>query len=210
MIVIGYFGIILLTVNKNRTKINNILLGIIPFILILGYFERYITLLPQYFVSTNAFASNDEIQIKEISLTQVEKVSVSLIDTISSITVPDWKVKRVFNYLNIINAPLAKKAKFLVQAAAYYKIDYNLVAAISVIESTGGKFTYRPYNAWGWGGSSRAFTFRNWEEAIVTVTRGLAGYYDAGLNTPAKIAPRYNPVTPNEWSRKVSSVMSKM
>lgn len=196
---------------KSYTKI--VFLTIIPLVIFSGYFERYIFLHPQQFVESSALAfssNNMNISVSGVSLPLFKEVPTTLIDKIKSISVDKNKVLRVKNYLARRNSPLAKKASYLVQAATYYKIDYRLVAAISIIESSGGIHTYRPYNAWGWGGAENAFTFRNWEEAITTVTRGLAGYYDRGADTPSEIAPSYNPHTPNDWARKVSSVMSQM
>ncbi|MCC7289793.1 hypothetical protein IT417_00880 [bacterium] len=193
--------------------ISKILLAIIPLLLLAGYFERYLTLLPQYFYTGEVYAYSNlktENFNLNLNLAKFESVPLTLIERIGSLEVDEWKVKRVQNYLKNRGAPLASKAKFLVQSAKYYRIDYRLVAAISIIESSGGRNTYRPYNAWGWGGAEAAFTFRSWEEAIMTVSRGLAGYYAGGANTPAEIAPRYNPHTPKEWSRKVTFVMSQM
>lgn len=194
----------------NKSYISKLFLAIIPVILLIGYFERYLNLLPQYFVTAQVYSKESVVHSGNVELETFTPISLSLIDTISAINVPNWKVERIKNYYDSVGAPLASKSRFLVQAATYYRIDYNLVSAISIIESSGGKNTYRPYNAWGWGGSSRAFVFSSWEEAIVTVSRGLSGYYAGGANTPARIAPRYNPVTPNEWSRKVAYVMEQM
>jgi hypothetical protein len=197
---------------NNKSYITNILLAIIPLLLVVGYFERYLNLLPQYFVSQTVFADNELTSQKplNIQLQELDHIPTTIIDEISNLAVPSWKVSRVYTYLAGRGAPLASEAKYLVQAAAYYKIDYRLVASISIIESSGGLHTYRPYNAWGWGGADNAFVFKSWKDSITTVTRGLSRYYASGAVTPAQIAPRYNPHTPNEWSRKVSYVMEQM
>lgn len=186
-------------------------MAIIPLLLFAGYFERYISMMPQYFSINQLYASN-EYKPKQlgIEVESLKKISVSLIDTISQLNVPEGKVLSVKNYLSSRGAPLASEAKYLVQAAQYYNIDYRIVAAISIVESSGGKHTYRPYNAWGWGGSENAFTFKSWKQSITTVSSGISKYYAGGATTPALIAPRYNPHTPNEWSRKVAFVMEQM
>lgn len=147
---------------------------------------------------TQAISANEELEYQAIS----RKLEMMDVD--------QEKVRKVRNYLAARGAPLAAKAEYLVKTAQEFGIDYRLVAAISVIESGGGKYAYRPYNAWGWGGAVRPFTFTSWEEGIYTVSRGLSRYYASGLITPKQIAPRYNPHTPNEWSRKVEYVMSQM
>lgn len=129
---------------------------------------------------------------------------------LAELSVDRAKVERVRSYLAKRNAPLANHAEYMVRVADEFGLDYRLIPAISVIESNGGRNAYRPYNAWGWGGAAAAYTFNNWEESIYTVGRGLSRYYSYGRITPKQIAPMYNPHTPNEWSRKVSFVMSQM
>lgn len=195
----------------SKSYTTKLLLAIIPVILITGYFERFIYLLPQYFSKSEVYATNSELRYdNNVELPEFKTIPVSLIEKIKGISVETSKVNSVKSYLSQRNSPLASKAKFLVQSAKYFGIDYRLVAAISIIESSGGIHTYRPYNAWGWGGAEAAFTFKNWEEAIVTVSRGLGGYYARGADTPREIAPTYNPHTPNEWSSKVTHVMALM
>lgn len=119
------------------------------------------------------------------------------------------KVENIENYLGRRNAPLAKEAEYIVMMSNKFGIDYRIVVAISIIESSGGIHTYRPYNAWGWGGAE-GFTFENWEHSIYVVSRGIAGYYSRGQDTPEKMAPTYNPHTPEEWGPKVRMVMNRI
>jgi len=164
-------------------------------------------------ISTNAvFASDNEYPFINSTATQEpENSSYSIIKSvIADIKVDSNKVNKIRNYLTLRSAPLAGKAEYIVRMAEKFKIDYRLVAAISVIESNGGKYSYKPYNAWGWGGSTSPYAFKNWEEGIYTVSKGLAKYYSCGAKTPEQIAPRYNPHTPNEWARKVRWVMNQM
>lgn len=130
---------------------------------------------------------------------------------INSRKIDNKKVKRVKDYLKVRNAPLANEAEYLVATAQYFNIDYRLVAAISIIESGGGKYNYRPYNAWGWGGQGRAFVFKDFKEGIYTVSEGLSKYYySVGADTPREIGKRYNPESWQEWARKVELVMNQM
>jgi hypothetical protein len=116
------------------------------------------------------------------------------------------KVENIRRYLAGRNAPLAGYAEEFVRAADHYGIDYRLIAAISVIESNGGRKNFKPYNAWGWG----KMTFENWEQGIWTVSKGLAGYYSRGLTTPKLIATYYCPPNAVNWANKVSYVMYEM
>ena len=118
----------------------------------------------------------------------------------------DVRVTKIQNYLAQRSAPLADYAKELVKAADNYGIDYRLVAAISVIESEGGKHTFKPYNAWGWGN----MTFSSWEDGIWTVSEGLAKYYGKGLDTPAEISYSYCPPNAESWAQRVQYVMDQI
>ncbi len=147
-----------------------------------------------------------------LSLGEVEKVLEKREHTRLYInTDPNFeqKAKNIENYMSRRNSPLKDEARYIVIMANKFGIDYRLVPAISIIESSGGLKLYRRYNAWGWGGAS-GFTFENWEHSIYVVSKGLSGYYSMGLNTPERMAPRYNPHTPNEWGAKVRMVMNQI
>jgi hypothetical protein len=114
------------------------------------------------------------------------------------------KARRIREFYARWNAPMADNAEFIVDTSEKYGIDWRLIPAISIVESTGGRYCFRSYNSFGWGKMS----FSSFEEAIDTVARGLANGY--GTSNPYAIAPRYNPVTPNEWANKVSGLMSQI
>ena len=116
------------------------------------------------------------------------------------------QVGQIRSYLARRSAPLADYAEEFVMAADHYGIDYRIVAAISVMESNGGRKTFRPFNAWGWG----RMTFESWEQGIWTVSKGIAGYYSRGLTTPKLMAPYYCPPNAENWANKVSFVMYEM
>ncbi|MCK9368459.1 hypothetical protein M0R04_00575 [Candidatus Dojkabacteria bacterium] len=196
----------------NKSLFIKIYLVLLINILVFGYLIKSVQSLPQGFLfEKQALANSSANKIdSNVDLYVFKPIPVTLEDKIKGIKIDKAKSNKVRKYLGSIYAPLASKSIFLVQAAKYYKIDYRLVAAISVIESSGGKYTYRRYNAWGWGGSGKPYTFDSWEEAIITVSRGLGNYYSKGADTPREIAPNYNPVTPNEWAGNVNHVMSHM
>lgn len=116
------------------------------------------------------------------------------------------KVENIRKYLAGRHAPLADYAEEFVKAADHYNIDYRIIAAISVIESGGGKHNFRPHNAWGWG----KMTFENWTEGIWTVSAGISRYYSRGLTTPQLIAPYYCPPNAVKWAQNVTFVMNQI
>ena len=114
------------------------------------------------------------------------------------------KVFRIRKYLQSRNSPLSHYAEDFVSASEEYNIDYRIVAAISIIESGGGKKNFRPYNAWGWGKNG----FSNWPEGIWAVSKGIGKYYSKGLTTPRLISYSYCPPSSDAWASKVQAVMN--
>jgi len=119
----------------------------------------------------------------------------------------DKKAEKITRYLESRNAPLAKYTREIVRAGEKYGVEPELIVAISIIESGGGKICFRSHNAWGWGKTS----WPNWETAIDQYTEGLSrGYISKGLDTPSKIAPRYCPPNRYNWARNVQDVVNKI
>lgn len=159
------------------------------------YAEAYASILPQ----PKVYAATTEIK-------NVEPPQEVLATDPRNTENFDKKVAEVRRMLNGYKAPLAANAEDFVRAAEIYKIDYRLLPAISVVESSGGKHLFKPYNPFGWGKSG----FPNFTAAIYDVSRGMSRYYARGADQPEEIARSYNPVTPNEWARKVRAIMGKM
>ena len=158
-------------------------------------------------ISENNSGSNSIVYANEYS--DIEQVNVEEIEvTVKTISPEEVaynsKVSKIKKYLSSRDAPLAKYSEEFVKAADYYDIDYRLVAAISIIESSGGKHTFKPYNAWGWGKSG----FDSWKDGIWTVSKGLGKYYSLGMTTPQSIAPNYCPPSADKWASKVSYIMN--
>jgi hypothetical protein len=151
--------------------------------------------------SNSVVYANEYNNIEQINVEEIEEN----VQTISKEQIAyNNKVSNIKKYLSSRGAPLANYAEDFVKAAEYYDIDYRLVAAISIIESSGGKHTFKPYNAWGWGKSG----FESWTDGIWTVSKGLAKYYSLGMTTPKSISKSYCPPSADSWARKVSYVMS--
>src|SRR4051812_37303324 len=98
----------------------------------------------------------------------------------------DIKAQKVDAYFAKYDLPLEGKGDKLVAAAKENDLPPYLVAALAVVESTGGKFACKNDrdNAFGYG-SCKGVKFDSVDEAIDTVARTIAGnspktarYYD--------------------------------
>ncbi|HAS80453.1 MAG: hypothetical protein UR25_C0001G0056 [Candidatus Nomurabacteria bacterium GW2011_GWE1_32_28] len=90
----------------------------------------------------------------------------------------DLKVKKaeaIDNYFKSYNMPLSGMGMKMVEEALKNDLDWRLLPAIAVRESTGGKFECKKVknNAFGWGSCKIGFDSN--EEAIETVARNLGG-----------------------------------
>lgn len=120
-------------------------------------------------------------------------------------------------YLAKYNSPLQYQSQHFVEAADKYSLDWKLVAAISGVESTFGKFVpggtypaYTSYNAWGWGVyGTQAIYFGSWKNGIYTVSEGLRkNYFNKGLQDPYSINRVY--AASPTWGSRVSYFLADM
>ncbi|MBN2100425.1 hypothetical protein JW710_00820 [Candidatus Dojkabacteria bacterium] len=114
------------------------------------------------------------------------------------------KAQRVRNFYARWNSPMAANAYYIVEVSDLFGLDYRLLPAISIVESSGGIHCFRSYNPFGWGQRG----FNSFNEAIYTVGYGLR--YGYGTSNPYAIAPTYNPVTPDAWGAKVNALMNQI
>jgi hypothetical protein len=110
-------------------------------------------------------------------------------------------VRQLTKFLARKRSPMTPYADDIIVAANRYHVDPRVVVAIAGVESTFGRNS-RGFNAWGW--NNGATRWRSWSESIDTYTRLLGQKYP-NHRDPARIARRYNPVTPEAWSRKVGN-----
>lgn len=161
--------------------------------------KAHVQLIQSMALYTNVIAAESEIVIPDkyddITATDPRKTELFL-----------RKVAAVKSFFKKYGAPLQKNAEDFVRAADMYGIDYRLVPAISMIESSGGKVLFRPYNPFGWGRSG----YPSFTAAIYDVSRGMSRYYAGGLKQCERIAYRYNPVTPESWGKKCRSFTNQM
>ncbi len=114
------------------------------------------------------------------------------------------KADRIRAFYAQWNAPMAAQADYIVEVANLFGIDWRLLPAISVVESSGGNYCFRNYNPFGWG----KMNFASFEDAIYTVGEGIANGYRT--SNPYLMAPTYNPVTPESWGSKVDMLMKSI
>lgn len=122
----------------------------------------------------------------------------------------DPKAEILSKYLVKQDSPLQDHAQDLIDAANEYGLDWKLVAAISGVESTFGKFTPGGYNGWGWGVyGNQAIYFKSWREAIFAVSQGLKqNYIDRGLINPYQMNTAY--AASPYWGSKVTFFMNDL
>ncbi len=108
------------------------------------------------------------------------------------------KAEAIDRYFELRGMPMAGLGMKLVEEAQKNDLDWRLLAAIAVRESTGGKFKCKKAqnNPFGWG--SCKISFSSYEKAIETVALNLGGnnpntahHYDE--KTTKQILRAYNP-----------------
>jgi hypothetical protein len=114
------------------------------------------------------------------------------------------RADKVEAFYNKWNSPMAEYAEFIVETADHFGMDWRLIPAISIVESSGGIYCFKPYNAFGWGSAS----FKSFEHSIYTVSEGLALRY--GSDNPYVIAYAYCPPNALGWANKVTNLMNQM
>ncbi len=134
------------------------------------------------------------------------------------------KADKIDAYFRERGLPLAGHGMGMVLAAEKYGLDWKIIPAIAMKETTGGKFacpaTYKrtrdigyTYNVFGWG--SCTIKFKSYEDAFDTVAKNLTGNnpatasYYTGKNTIG-ILESYNPrwVVPDYPERVVAIMKS--
>lgn len=157
------------------------------------------------------------------ALTQRLKITASSFGTEqvlgASIQAGDARSLLLTTFLRENKSPLADFADYIIDRADHYQIDFRLVPAIAMCESTGGKRipSHDSYNAWGISvstGTASGAKFPNWMYAIDWVTRYIKEkYYDRGLKSLTDIGAVWAPPSVengNSWANCVEYFMSKI
>jgi hypothetical protein len=150
------------------------------------------------FVKTNA--DDQALSVQEMSLQMEREENAAKIDA----------------YFAKGNMPLEGYGMKMVIEAEKHDLDYRLIPAIAVRESTGGRHACKSvsYSAFGWG--SCKISFKSYDHAIESLAEHLGGnnprtarYYDN--KTVKGILETYNPpsVVPT-YASEVMGIMDKI
>lgn len=150
--------------------------------------------------------------------TSTQKVGYQAIPERSSTTqalvkAREARVDVLEQFLARYDTPLTEYSELIVETSDKYKLDYRLLPAIAMQESTlCKKAPVNSYNCWGFGIYGKKVTrFSNFEEAIETIARTLSQNYHAqGLIEPVDIMSRYTPSNGGEWAENVTYVMDRI
>jgi len=124
--------------------------------------------------------------------------------------IKDERPDKINQYFESKGMPLAGTGETFVKEADEHKIDWRLLAAISVQESTGGKrMIPGTYNAFGW--NSGHYTFESFEDAIAYISDKFeSGKYYIGKDSVG-ILKTYNPPSVNKnYPNEVLAIMVKI
>lgn len=129
------------------------------------------------------------------------------------VAVGDARIKSLDEFFKSYKSPLFGHAHTIVEEADKHGIDYRLIPAIAMQESTLCKKIIKDSNnCWGFGIYGKKVTkFDNFDQAITTVTATLAKKYIAqGLNSPEEIMSKYTPSNDGAWADAVTLVMGNL
>jgi len=126
------------------------------------------------------------------------------------------KAEAIDAYFREHDMPLQGKGLKMAQEAEKNDLDWRILAAIAVRESTGGKFDCKRVenNPFGWG--SCRIGFDSLDKAIETVGRNLGGnnpntahHYDG--KTTEQILKKYNPPSiVKNYAKQVMAIMDEI
>lgn len=160
--------------------------------------------------------AKDTVQAVFIQQNSLETGKILVLDQALDEKALDLKKKAdaIDNYFSGNNMPLSGEGRKMAEEAEKNGLDWRLLAAISVRESTGGKNDCKKAdnNPFGWG--SCKISFNSVDEAIETVAVNLGGNnpntekYYAGKNL-REILRTYNPphIVPR-YAEQVISIMN--
>lgn len=147
--------------------------------------------------------------------TQINYAALPEIFSMSSgnIISKDARLEMVRQFFSRYNSPLEPYAKDVIEAADLYGLDFRLIPAIAMQESTlCKKIPKGSHNCWGFGiYGGKVTRFENYPAAIHTVTKTLAlKYKKDGLHTPEEIMQRYTPSSNGSWAEGVNTVINNL
>lgn len=140
----------------------------------------------------------------------------STIEASDEIVRKDARSLIIENFFKQYKSPLAQYADTFIKVSDEQNLDYRLLPAISMQESNGGKRVIKDsFNPFGYGiYGSKVTKFDSWEQAIITVGKGLRqNYLNEGLTTPQLIMTKYTPSAlekGGDWAKGVNIFMEEL
>jgi len=132
----------------------------------------------------------------------------------ANIVESDARKTLVREFFKKYKSELLPYASEVVNSADKYGLDYRLIPAIAMQESTGCRNAPKDsHNCWGFGIYGKKVTkFDNYPDAIETITKTLATVYKdkKGLETPEEIVKLYTPSSNGSWQKSVTYFMDQL
>jgi hypothetical protein len=152
--------------------------------------------------------------ISEIEEVKAPTKKILPLPIVKDETDPEDRAEKIDRYFESKGMPLAGRGAEFVRSADLYSIDWRILAAISVVESTGGK-QMCGNNPFGWGSCrSGVGDFASIEEAIDYVSKNLGGAnprtrsaYAGGVDEDLH---SYNGTVDPTYPQKVKDIMSEI
>lgn len=144
----------------------------------------------------------------------IEPLAKSQVAEDASSEVLKAKAEAIDRYFREREMPLDGTGMFMVEQAEKNGLDWRLLPAIAVRESTGGKFACKnaTYSAFGWG--SCKINFKSNEHGIETVAKNLGGnnpntasHYGGDKTTLQKLRAYNPPSIVPRYAEQVISIM---
>ncbi len=136
-------------------------------------------------------------------------------NNVSSISVEseDGRIEALDDFFASYESPLEGHAKTIVEEADTHNIDYRLLPAIAMQESTLCKRIIKnSYNCWGFGiYGSKVTKFSSYDDAIRVITETISKkYVQKGYIKPEEIVQKYTPGDTGKWPQVVNMMMDKI
>lgn len=136
-------------------------------------------------------------------------------NSISSATIEtsDARINALDVFFARYNSPLEGHAQTIVSEADAHNIDYRLLPAIAMQESTLCKRVIKDsHNCWGFGiYNGKVTRFDSYDQAIKTITATLSKkYVQKGFIEPDEIVQKYTPGDTGKWEEVVSLMMRRI
>ncbi|OGH12726.1 MAG: hypothetical protein A2776_00345 [Candidatus Levybacteria bacterium RIFCSPHIGHO2_01_FULL_40_10] len=149
----------------------------------------------------------------QTSRVEYSSLPANVQDTAISLVSREARIDVLRTFFARYNSPLEAHAEEIVSSADKYGLDYRLLPAIAMQESTlCQKAPASSHNCWGFGiYGTKKTAFDTYAEAIETISKALAkDYHGQGLIQPEQIMTKYTPSSDGSWAKAVSYVMDRI